>query len=431
MELASVDSAGESCDYASQTLWETSMTARLIAASAALALLFSGLPALAAGEIRGDGFVLSWEEGDISLEDLSGDASGVRIRFGGGNTATADRMVVRSRNEGRVVVVERFHLSNLMVEGDAAAFTLSDLDWRQLRFEQGSGRGRSAEGFGLRRILDFGRLKLTGFNAMDPEERIATTVDEFLLEMSPVRVAALPGTPLHEFRVAVSKLSVRPTGFSPHRHADVHFAPEDGHYEGFDHDDFIGFLGLIDRDALHLDINAALALDEAEDRVNGHIGFSFDGDGLFEVGFRLSLGLLNSALRMHDPLGLENRGQNGEAMARLALELFLNRGELYIRDNGFQATLKEHFESEGHVAWRDMVNEFMFGLEHAVGVFAPQTWTVVRPTIRSFLERGGRLSASMHPTHPVSVRYLAGFAAAPDAILSILGFSMRHERDPR
>ena len=385
------------------------MGVRTVAAfSLLLLLLLPGLAA-AAGELRIGGAVVSWEEGGINEEDLNGDAAGVRLLFADGTRGTADRLVVRSESGGGGVLVERFHLSNMIIENPEFSMAFANLDWRGLRYAGEGFLDLLAGEVDAGRIDDFGRLEVDGLSIAN-ETRDTVTVDTFRIETRPVRVAALPDWPLLEGTAAVRGLVMLPSRDAPFRREYEHF------------------LELVGRESLAVDMDFAGTIREGPDRVDGTTTLVVDVDGLGEVGVILGTGMLNSTLRLLESLDARTGPKEDRLGEMLIAGTVFNRAELRVVDSGLLNALMEAGRRAEGLSRRRQVDRIMAQLGQFVGTFAPQSWRVMAPPIRAFLETGGVLAATMRPNAPVPVNtFIGGFAASPDVMLSVLGFDIRHQ----
>ena len=384
------------------------MGSRTIAAISLLLLLLLPEQVTASGELRIGGALVLWEEGHINEENLNGDAAGVRLRFADGTTGSADRIVVRSRKDGDGILVERFQLSNMIVENREFSLAFSNLDWRDLHYAGESFLDLLAGEVDTGNIHDFGRLKVDGLSIAN-ESRDTVTVDTFRLVTRPVRIAALPDRPLLEGTAAVRGFVMLPARDAVIRH-------------GYDH-----FLELVGRDSISVDMDFAATTMEGPDRVDSTTTLVVDVDGLGEVGVILGTGMLNSTLRLFEALDTDAGPPGDEMLEMLIAGMTFNKMELRIVDSGLLDALVEINRRTEGASRREQVERGMRRLALLVGKYAPQTWRVIAAPVQAFLETGGALTASLRPNAPVPASAFAGFAASPDVALSILGFDILHQ----
>ena len=386
------------------------MAARAVAAFSLLLLLSLPGHALAAGELRIGGAVVTWEQGAISERDLNGDATGVRIRFADGTRGTADRVVVRSKSGGGGVLVERFHLSNMIIENPEFSMAFANLDWRGLRYAGEGFVDLLAGEVDAGRIEDIGSLEVDGLSMTgEAPNPLTVTVDTLRIQTRPVRVAALPDKPLHEATAAVRGLVMLPSWDDPIR-------------PGYER-----FLELVGRESLPVDMDFAVTLREGADRVDFTTTHVVDIDGLGEVGSILGTGMLNSTLRLFDALPADTGPQQDELGGMLIAGTVFNKAELRVVDSGLLDALMEFGRRAEGLSRRQQVDRAMAQLSRFVGTFAPQSWRAMAPPIRAFLATGGVLEVSMRPNAPVPMSTFIGFTVSPDVMLSVLGLDIRHQ----
>ena len=393
------------------------MGTRTIGAVALLSI-FTGLgTASADGELSTRGFTMVWEEGEFARGDPAGDLRQIRFRFEDGVTGTADRLRFSTRMDGGDLLVERWNLTNFTIRTDDATLAGADFDWRLLRID---GASPLDDDFDFEQVSDPGRLRIRGLLGRDDlDNRFA--IDEVLIESSPFTASSLPGLPFPEIEFSIRNLVPLP---SP----DAIGRPGNEFFDSYEeYENYLAFLDFIDRDELSVDMSLTFGLDEAPDRVNASVATRFEIDGLGEIAADLDFSLLNSTLRLIAEMGDEFDDWD---LGFLSGGLLLNGGELRIRESGLIASIREADRRSGTEQWDGVVEDLIYEMAVNFGSFAPRTWFLVEPEIRGFLGSGGSLATSLRPGAPVPAVTLLGFAAAPDAAFSLLGFDMRHQHRP-
>lgn len=387
-----------------------------------LALLLSAVTdgrVLAQGKLSIDDAFLSWREGDIAEDDLNGNARDVLLSVGRKWTATADRMVVRSRKEGDQVFLERLLLVNVDVAHPSRRISASigNLDIRDVLF-----RGET--------VYDL----LDNLFDTDADDDVLVAVREW--GVKDVFVNYWGGG----LEFAISNIRVDnewPDGFTM-----VGYLSQRGEFsvEGFDLriDETIAepffrsldeFLRTVGRDSLAIDLNGTYSGFGSGDGRTIEFEYNMNIRDLGRIGFNVDLGLLDSAVEGFEAFDQDAPVDQGKAVNLLLSGSVLRHAELRLQNTGLLSALGSHFQMSLGLPRHEQAEVFTRLLGEDLEPLAPRAWAMASTPIRGFLRTGGALFATLQPTDPVPVSLvLGGFGSPPDEILSSLGFVVDHER---
>ena len=385
------------------------------------ALLLTNAPAIAGGRIDLPNGYIDYQSGYFDSGKLDGDISGVTIHDNRKIVAEASRLVIKTRPmaDSLGMVVERLEIDDLLIMDDSTAVSLGSfyLDGMVVEGVRPSLAALQQLDTDRVQLLETGAINLKEMDLLDTDSGIR-------MYLRSARMTSLPITytdPLlldeHRFDLALEGGSIIP---DPEYSSNSELL------------DLLAMLGL-ERIDFAMESRAQSLFENGGERLRQTSVLGLELAGLAGLDIELDMSVLGSTLKMLEAMQASGQLQESddrmmETLGPVLLSgIMLNQVRLMLDDQGLLGLSLDNLAVAAGQTRQQFVSSMMALVSLQLGLYAPASQALITPPVQRFLEQGGQLTISLRPAEPVALMALAGFAAVPDTMLSVLGLQIDHQ----
>lgn len=378
-----------------------------------IGVLISVSSAKAENILRVGDAIITYETGQIDLQNLNGKAKNVRIIGARDNIITFDEYEFKTIPFNNQTKVEIFNVVGAVIENDEGdVVTIQKANWSgmvlpvaEFNFEALMFDDRF-----LDQIENFGQFSIDNFDFFEEGQQIFH-IDTIAFTSAIVDVPNLSNIPVQDAKIELDNIVI---------------------FVDASHDqEFLDTMERLGLNQVVINANIGSVVDVQPNRVNNVISSAVELKGMGQIEVTLSIGMLNSSLQILNAAVTQPEAEISDELVGLMFSGgMFNNTRVTIQDQGILGLLLEDFARDQGVTQEEAVNLLMDQLAISMGSFAPLTFATIAPEIRKFLMQGGELSLALTPDQPTVFSSFLGFAAVPDTAADVLGLSVEHQMVP-